>query len=119
MRSPYLLGASIYSLGVDGLHALLNVPSHIAKWYFIVAFDSYHDPGPGPWDPGSILDDTRIMKHISKCIKLKCWFPKDNKEAGKINLFGQNIKRLTNTWAALRLLVVCDDCECGYDPWQF
>ena len=114
VRSPWLLAAPIYSLGIDGLHALLNIPSHIAKWFFIFAFDVYQ----GRQEPEHANAEIMITKHISHCIKLKCSFPKrGDKAAGRIKLFGKNIKRLTNTWDALMLLIECPNCS--YDPWQF
>ena len=91
VKSPWLLPSSIYLTGIDGLHCELNIPSIVAKYYILFAFDFYSTVETNDSEK---MSEEEISNHIFKCVKLKCSFPSGNKAHGRVKLFGNNIRVL-------------------------
>ena len=113
-KSPWLFAWPIYSVGIDGLHSELNIPSIVAKYYILYAYDTYGNMSKT--DPDR-LNEQQILQHVLKCVKLKCNFPSgSDKGNGKIKLFGNNIRAMIGDWDNLYKLIECDNCS--YNPFK-
>lgn len=113
-KSPWLFAWSIYSVGIDGLHSELNIPSIVAKYFILFGYDTYSNMSKTDEDR---LTEKEILHHVLNCIKLKCNFPSGtDKSYGKIKLFGNNIRALIDDWGNLYKLIQCN--ECSYNPFK-
>ena len=95
------------------MHSELNIPSIVAKYYLLLAYDVYN--GLESTNDDKMSED-EISTHIYKCIKLKCSFPSGNKANGRVKLFGNNIRLLISDWKHLNKLIEC--CDCKFNPFK-